>query len=618
MKINFNKIILHNFLSFNHVEVDLQNKDACIVKGINKNPKDNAISNGSGKSSLWSGIIWALTGETITGITNVKNIFIDENLCYVELDFSIDADSYKVIRYKEPKSDMKIYQNNVEISGKGIRESEQVLAKYIADLNRELLTSVIILGQGLPDKLSSKSPSGRKELLEHLSKSDFMIEDIKIRLAERSKQLSTENQTVNNALLKLNTELAFYQKELAEKSAITFDAIDYDQLINELDSKIKIDSKNLENILINFNSLATIIDQLKINKTTLLETKNISLTEALSLYNDKTKELAINKTQLEQDKNNLEKEIIKLNSITDICPTCGQKIPGVIKVDTSDKVQLVETLSSKILQLSSEMVSFKEDYDKKIFEINSEYTLKQNALEQEIQKNNIEYNKLNIDINALNKEIHDNELKLVQLQTEKANRENYKEEIRQRIITLNNLISNINEQIKEEEIKLDTNKQHVDVLNQINTLVKRDFRGYLLSDIIRFIDFKVKEYSKYIFGSDDLHFVLDGNSIDISYSNKLYESLSGGEKQKVDLCIQFALRDMLQQYAKFSCNILVLDEIFDNLDSLGTSNVINLLNTKFDDIESIFIISHHCDELDISYDNEIVIQKNALGISEIL
>ena len=69
MRINFKKVVLHNFLSYGHSEIDLTNRSYCMVSGINRCPKDNAVSNGSGKSSWISAICWALTGETIQGIT---------------------------------------------------------------------------------------------------------------------------------------------------------------------------------------------------------------------------------------------------------------------------------------------------------------------------------------------------------------------------------------------------------------------------------------------------------------------------------------------------------------------------------------------------------------------
>ena len=77
--LNFKKVILHNFGSYGHAEVDLENKGICLVSGRNNYKKDNALSNGSGKSFLWSGICYALTGETISGLkSNLKNINAEE------------------------------------------------------------------------------------------------------------------------------------------------------------------------------------------------------------------------------------------------------------------------------------------------------------------------------------------------------------------------------------------------------------------------------------------------------------------------------------------------------------------------------------------------------------
>ena len=151
----------------------------------------------------------------------------------------------------------------------------------------------------------------------------------------------------------------------------------------------------------------------------------------------------------------------------------------------------------------------------------------------------------------------------------------------------------------------------------MNTLVKRDFRGYLLKDIIDYIDLRAKEYSEVVFGTRDLSFELDGNNINISYCNKAFENLSGGEKQRLDLIIQFAIRDMMSRYLGFSSNILILDEIFDNLDAKSTSSILNLITTKLSDVESIFIISHHSEELDLPVDSQITIVKNENGISDI-
>ena len=174
----------------------------------------------------------------------------------------------------------------------------------------------------------------------------------------------------------------------------------------------------------------------------------------------------------------------------------------------------------------------------------------------------------------------------------------------------------------EEEILYNINRKeeiskHITVVTQMNTLIKRDFRGFLLINIIDYINIKAKEYALDVFGNDSLEFSLDGNNINISYNGKAFENLSGGEKQRIDLIIQFAIRNMMQQYLNFSSNILILDEIFDQLDTNGCSNILNLISSKLTDIESIFIISHRAGELEIPYDSELIVTKSTSGISTV-
>ena len=102
----------------------------------------------------------------------------------------------------------------------------------------------------------------------------------------------------------------------------------------------------------------------------------------------------------------------------------------------------------------------------------------------------------------------------------------------------------------------------------------------------------------------------------VMFDGRYYESLSGGEKQKIDIIIQLALKDLLSAHLGLRTNIIVLDEIFDNLDQAGCQKILDVLST-ITDIESIFIISHHTTELQLSYDTEIVVEKDNDGVSHI-
>ena len=183
--IYFKKLSLSNFMSYEKAEVCLNKQGNILVGGINNNPDDNAKSNGCGKSSLFSALSWCLTGETVSGAKDVSNIYINGKT-EVSVSFDIDNVNYEVTRTKNP-SNLFIYINGENKSGKGIRDTEKLLVEYIPQLSSSLLNSVIILGQGLPQRFTNNTPAGRKEVLEKLSNSDFMIMDLKERLSTRKR-----------------------------------------------------------------------------------------------------------------------------------------------------------------------------------------------------------------------------------------------------------------------------------------------------------------------------------------------------------------------------------------------------------------------------------------------
>ena len=120
-----------------------------------------------------------------------------------------------------------------------------------------------------------------------------------------------------------------------------------------------------------------------------------------------------------------------------------------------------------------------------------------------------------------------------------------------------------------------------------------------------------------MFGRKDyVKLVANGNDLDVIVAEKPYENLSGGERQKTDLAVQFALRDMLINITGFSCNIMVLDEVFDNLDDIGCANLLKILNGVFVDLNSIYVITHHTD-ISIPKDKEIHIVKDFTGCSSV-
>lgn len=613
--IYFKKIKIENFMSYEFAEVFLNKPGYIFVKGENRNPEDSASSNGCGKSTIFNAISWVLTGKTTSGVSDVSNIYTT-GVTSVELDFECNSSEYKIIRTKNP-TNLKIYIDDVNKSGKGVRDSEKLLKEYLPDVTDYLLNSVIILGQGLPQRFTNNTPSGRKEVLELLSKSDFMIDDIKQRLITRKEILSNNLREKEDSLLKNKNTYELLVSRMNDID-IKLKNLPSEEELNLRICNIKDD---LNKLIFDKESVNSGLDKFKnelndVNED-LLNLQNMQNDDINSIEVEDITDIEKLKNETEWELNNKLKEVTRLKSIKDVCPTCGQKLPNVEKIDTISLEEEIEHLkedynSYKIM--ISKAVSERNDLlsiiNKKYSKLKSDLLDRKNYLDNNIYNITNTINQYSNNITLKSNELSSNETKLKMLSEQRNSFELEYDNIK------NDLMA-----IEEENIVINTEidrlKNHLDINSKMSTIVKRDFRGYLLTNVIDFISSRCAYYSKQVFNTENLLFMLDGNNISISYDGKEYEVLSGGEKQKIDVILQLSIRDMLCSYLNFSSNILVLDEITDSLDVVGAQKIFNLISNNLTDVETIYIISHHTD-FEIPCDDEIYIVKGDDKISRIV
>ena len=620
MHIEFRRLKLHNFFSFGDAELIFQDDGFIKVSGINNNPDDLAISNGSGKSSLWEGIIWVLTGDTIRGAKNIANIY-GEDGTFCELEFDLDKSSYKIIRAKDHsvyKTSLQIYIDGKDCSGKGIRDSQKLLEQYLPDLSADLLGSVIVLGQGLPQKFTNNSPSARKEILEKLAKSDFMIDDLKKKITARKTFHQHEIRTFEDEILKLETRRQLLSDTMSNNQ-VSFNNLPSRTSLQESCTNLAEAARLIEDQISDENNFLVQID-LEYNKLSedLLNINNqcqSELSAAKYIFDIDYNPLIEDEQKLVADLLSIDKQINQIKQIVDVCPTCGQHIPNINKPDTStlehDKELKLEILKNHRLKMSY----MRDELTKENTRIEDKYRLKQEELKNELFELTTKKRCHNQNLSTLNSKFQSKQVELAEVQTKLANLDYTREKLLADIANAKADIEVISDQILYNNTNKDLQQLKLDIVSKFETAIKRDFRGYLLTTIIEYIESRAKFYSRTVFETSNLEFCLDGNNIHIAYSGKDYENLSGGERQKVDLIIQFSIRDMLTNHLNFSSNILVLDEIFDNLDQIGCEKVIDLIS-EMQDIKNIFIVTHRKD-LSIPSDKELTVVKANTGISEL-
>lgn len=621
MNIVFKKVLLHNFGSYQHAEIILQNKGFCKVSGQNKCKKDNAASNGAGKSFIWSAICFALTGSTIQGLrTNLRNINSSDESSYVELVFQVDRDTYEVTRHIAPKSDLTIIKNGDDLSGKGIKESAKKLEELLPNLTKELIASTIIIGQGMPHKFSSFSPSGRKELLEKLTKSDFMLSDVKDRVEARRTTLMAQLRSYEDQKLVLATNydslVAELQRLQAEQEYLM--KVNYDAELFAL-TEAQVELQTAEKTILEKigqttaayeGANAQLVEKLS-EKAKLQEAELTSYTEAYNAANSQV-------LGVQAELQGVDKEITRLKAVTDICPTCKQKLPGKVKPDTSAletrRVELTETLANSRQRLNA----VNETHNKYVGELEATWQKQTSELQHQVatyKQQNAEYAR---QLATISKKLADQSALISRKTNERDTLQQRLADIAARLDQLNQTLQENLQKSKDTDAKIVDVSARLSIIAKMDSLIRRDFRGFLLTNIIDYLDKKAKDYSEVVFNTRELSIYLNNNDLDIAYSGKLLDSLSGGERTRVDLILQLAIRDLMYNYFGYTSNILVLDEVTDFLDAQACEAIFSLMNTMLVGIESVFIVSHHSEELKLPIDTELKVIKNENGVSAVL
>ena len=577
MNITFNSIDIKGFRSLGECTLDLKANGFVSIKGIN-NYEENTSSNGSGKSSIMEAMNWCLFGKTSSGIADVLNKY-SKTPCKVVLDFMIDNTSYQIIRmigYPKQESSVQLFQGDKDISCRNKSDTDKLI-RSIIPFSQDIFLSTIFLSQGFSGRMSLLSPSARKERLEILANIDEEVNKFKDQISEKQAELTAKSSELEKKISYTNGEITVYtnEKELIE--------ISLEQIKGFSEDDLKVPVEVLETKLKKLDPLIK-DTQDKINKTII----NI----------EKLKAASSNFEKQHSDLENKKDEYMKKLSVVKkcYCPTCNQEIKDKNTSDTLTKdykniLRNCEEEEVNLIQKESEFASALANQK----EILTSYKEKKTSLESM-------YNKLSttVDTYYKNKELYES------TQKDAKKLKEYQEKIAKATVIVQELTSENSKYLTK-----------IDVAKHIQQMITKDFRAYLLTDIVGFMNNKLSEYSRVLFSNDTdlIHISTDSSKLDIFLGDTQYESLSGGEKKKIDLALVLAQRDIALQVSGFSCNIIIFDEILENLDEQASNVALTLLNSVSEEIESLYIISHN--NYSIPVDSTITVTKNKDQISSV-
>ena len=647
----FKKIKAKNFLSYKDLELDLDKRGLILVEG--KNLTNSAfLSNGSAKSSLLSTVTYALYGKTEKGQTadEVVNNKVGKDTS-VKLHFDVDEQAYRIERYrkdKKNKNQVKLFKGNDEIKTNSAKETNQRILDLFG-IDYSAYINSISIGQGSETSFSDATDKQKKEILENVANIAIYA-----RAQEVAKQKVTDTQT---KLAEYKNKLANYESEkdkfetLKQSEKDKYDnAMSYyssaQELLNEAEGKYE-DLKEQANLDTLNEQKDKLVDELSSIKY-LIDNKEPKQTFTLdtSEYENKISELQVilnkfsaEKMSKENEVNNLKVSYNSFNTAT-VCPTCGSPLDPTHALNEQEKiVNQVAKIKEYIIQLEGGINMT----NKKITEAKQELQDKQTEFNEFVADRDREYDSI-VSVNQKAYFNKQQEVNNIQNQIDKVNNdiqnayntmEHYRWDLEKR--EQPNPPYDYKEELDKLEKDNKENMEKVDKLTddmlEYEQVVKMysnsGVRSIVLDNITPYLNEQANKYLAILAGSTiQINLTTQKENKDGSISDKFevevynasggsdYKSASAGERKRIDLAISFALQDLVIKQNNTSVNLLMLDEVFENLDEVANENVITLLEEKAKEVDSIFVITHN-EQLKGLFSNKVTVVKEQDGISKL-
>lgn len=619
MQIQFNHLHIHNFFSYTDSEIELNNFGFCKVIGINNYTADNTSSNGAGKSSIWNALCYCLTGKLISGETVSKKDILNYNVKdnsegYIELELYCDSDKYLIKRIFSPGPNLIILKNDIDISGKGKKESCEILYTEL-NINSNLLYYTVFLSTQRFN-FCEKTASERINTLADIFINKTEIEDIINNLTNICNTYKLQNENLLQKKIQTNSIVSIQEKNkiLAEKDLEEYSEKNYKDLLNKLN---EINKKILEKentklkLTLQGEEYSKKYDLLYNEKIKQLQEINNKKSSEEQAYYNKSSEIKLKQKEANSDLKHINEELNRFRNKK--CPTCGQKISDEkisINLENKNKIDTHLSQLNNLLELvNKKHIDYKKELDK----------LNTNSLDKEINEINSILTQLKRDLIDVNREVRENYIQKTNLENNINTFNTHKEEIENKIKEYEKDLSKNRIDLIEIESQIIEVTDNIKIISDLLKSTKKEFTNFLLENIITDINNQLRIYALEIFNTDKVELLLNNtnNNLNIILQGKPYFLLSSGEKQKLNILISLAIRKVYYIYINKKFNLVVLDEFLDSIDETAQTTIGNFLFNILKG-DNVFLVSHNFNALNLTFDSEIIVEKDISGNSKII
>jgi len=602
MKIEY--LRAENILSYETLDVNLKDQGLVLITGENRDSGFSS-SNGSGKSALLEPICWTLFGRTMRGITGNSIVRQGEKSCHGSLGL-LCPDGRRIIvdRYRsDPEfGTTLLLQRDEKSLTLGTIKETQTLLEQLMGVTWEVFLNTVVLGEDRITLIAAATDKEQKDILESL-----------LSLPDFSSNLSEVRKGLREFLT--SRELLHSQKD-GQVQRIE----DTEEILQDMMSKLTEETEVRDD-------LARVVRQFKrqisnTRKVTEVDVSKESLKESSLLQEQRVLKEGIKKTSdrvktvngdlraknsewslLDKQQQIITQKIDDAQTLQGDCPVCLRPIESkdvrkITKLLTKDhydlqsKISLVETNLQDLERRFQSLEKMQKDKESQLSHVEEQISiirrqidkLKESARQQESWRS-------------------DYVSKTKELERVENNRTYYirqAAEAKAKLEMLRKADQSYDSGIAEIEEWLPALRYWEVAFG--NTGI----RSYVLERMIGALNKWSGHYSakltdsrlKVSFSSTtQLASKESRRKLSLSVTNPQggpeYKAISKGEKARIDHIILFALRRVALQRGRGGFEFLALDEVLDNVDSIGAERLVNLLREEAKQVGTLLVVTHN-------------------------
>ena len=571
---------MSNFLQFKWVEcknlASVGNMPIRIL--LDRSPTTAVLgNNGAGKSSLiLDSICFALFGKPFRNINKGQLVNNKNNKDLLStISFKRGNDDIKVVRGIKPAV-FEIWVNDkmVDQSSK-TRDYQKYFEEQILGIDYNSFTQIVMIGKANYVPFMSLKAADKRQFVERILGLDVftaMSGCHKIRVDEHTHEYNDVKTDITIVGEKIKSQQRLV--EHLESDAQTNAQTKRDDIVRQIEiergkkSLLEIERKGLKDKLTIIN-----VEELRSNTEQSAARANA--------IDDLVSSIRANKIGAEND--------ISFMNDHDNCPTCRQSISPTFKEMT------ISSKSNKLAQFNRSLDELAEK-----LKVEKERQSGYNDIINSVKT-------LLTDINAIDRLIgnHDDNIKQLTNSLSSVIIDNSKIDAEKKILA--DLMDNLRE-LYERYNALTEESNYLRFMSMC--LKDSGIKSTIIQEFVPVINTIINQNAKQL--GLFAHITIDDQFKEEikmrGFESMSYNQLSEGEKLRLDMAIMMAWRDVAKFKANMSCNLLIMDEIFDSsVDSEGTAAFADLLKSVAG--LNVFVITHTPEKLADSFRSFIRLEK---------